>query len=81
MLVRALSHSLPASALEQQSAAGAGANAVSQLFSGEIVSTLTCPEAPEEKLVQTETFTKLMCHITKDTNFLINGLKEVKYFF
>jgi len=76
MLVRALSHSLPASALEQQSAAGAGANAVSQLFSGEIVSTLTCPEAPEEKLVQTETFTKLMCHITKDTNFLINGLKE-----
>jgi len=73
-LVRALSQKLPAIKLGGETAART--NAVNQLFSGEIVSTYTCKEAPEDKLVQKDTFTKLMCHITSQTNFLVNGLKE-----
>lgn len=75
-LVRALSQKLPAIKLGGESPART--NAVNQLFSGEIVSTYTCKEAPEDKLVQKDTFTKLMCHITSQTNFLVNGLKEVR---
>jgi len=73
-LVRALSQKLPAIKLGGETPART--NAVNQLFSGEIVSTYTCKEAPEDKLVQKDTFTKLMCHITSQTNFLVNGLKE-----
>lgn len=73
-LVRALSQKLPAIKLGGE--APVRTNAVNQLFSGEIVSTYTCKEAPEDKLVQKDTFTKLMCHITSQTNFLVNGLKE-----
>ncbi len=75
-LVRALSQKLPAIKLGGETPART--NAVNQLFSGEIVSTYTCKEAPEDKLVQKDTFTKLMCHITSQTNFLVNGLKEVR---
>jgi ubiquitin carboxyl-terminal hydrolase 14 len=73
-LVRALSQKLPAIKLGGEPPVRT--NAVNQLFSGEIVSTYTCKEAPEDKLVQKDTFTKLMCHITSQTNFLVNGLKE-----
>jgi ubiquitin carboxyl-terminal hydrolase 14 len=75
-LVRALSQKLPAIKLSGEEGSAARSNAVNQLFSGEIVSTYTCKEAPEDKLVQRDTFTKLMCHITSQTNFLVNGLKE-----
>jgi ubiquitin carboxyl-terminal hydrolase 14 len=77
-LVRCLSQKLPAlkSSEESSSSTSSKTNAVNQLFSGEIVSTYTCKEAPEEKLVQKEAFTKLMCHISNKTNFLVNGLKE-----
>jgi len=73
--VRCLSQKLPA--INQGEGTSAG-NAVNQFFSGEIVSTYTCKDAPEEKLVQKETFTKLMCHISNKTNFLVNGLKDVR---
>jgi ubiquitin carboxyl-terminal hydrolase 14 len=78
-LVRTLSQKLPAlkpAGGETGTSSAGRTNAVNQLFSGEIVSAYTCKEAPEDRLVQKETFTKLMCHITKDTNFLVNGLKE-----
>ena len=38
---------------------------------------LKCVEAPEEeKVISQEPFTKLSCHISKDTNYMGTGIKE-----
>jgi len=55
----------------------ANSSVVSQLFGGEMISSLGNEENPEEaKIVKTEPFHKLSCHISKETNFLLEGLKE-----
>jgi len=52
-------------------------SAIGQLFSGEIVSTLSNTESADEpKQVKSENFHKLACHITATTNFLIEGIKS-----
>jgi len=52
-------------------------SAISQIFGGELMSTLSNKESPDEpKTVAKEAFHKLSCHISNTTNYLIDGLKE-----
>jgi len=52
-------------------------SAIGQLFSGEIQSTWINTENPQEsKLVNTDVFHKLTCHISSNTSYLMEGLKE-----
>eukprot|EP01119_Soliformovum_irregulare_P008747 TRINITY_DN21855_c0_g1_i1.p1 TRINITY_DN21855_c0_g1~~TRINITY_DN21855_c0_g1_i1.p1 ORF type:complete len:520 (+),score=183.02 TRINITY_DN21855_c0_g1_i1:54-1613(+) len=52
-------------------------NAVNQLFSGDVVSTMTNTESAEEAALESvDTFIKLPCHISNSTNYLLEGLKE-----
>ncbi|KAI8144544.1 hypothetical protein BJV82DRAFT_607663 [Fennellomyces sp. T-0311] len=54
-----------------------GRNFIEQYMTGEMQSELKCLDAPEEeKVVTSEPFPKLSCHITKDTNYMVNGIKE-----
>ncbi|KAL1928924.1 hypothetical protein VTP01DRAFT_1983 [Rhizomucor pusillus] len=54
-----------------------GRNFVEQYMTGEMRSELKCVEAPEEeKVVTTEPFTKMSCHISMSVNYMINGIKE-----
>jgi len=51
-------------------------SAISQLFSGEMISVLSNKENPEEpKLTTTDAFHRLQCHIATNTLFLMEGLK------
>jgi len=50
---------------------------VNQLFGGEMTSVLSNEEnADEPKTVKSDSFLKLSCHISKETNYLLEGLKE-----
>jgi ubiquitin carboxyl-terminal hydrolase 14 len=50
---------------------------MNQLFGGEMSSDLVNEENPEEpKVSKVDNFHKLSCHISKETNFLMEGLKE-----
>eukprot|EP00005_Dracoamoeba_jomungandri_P002987 CAMPEP_0174257598 /NCGR_PEP_ID=MMETSP0439-20130205/6713_1 /TAXON_ID=0 /ORGANISM="Stereomyxa ramosa, Strain Chinc5" /LENGTH=453 /DNA_ID=CAMNT_0015340757 /DNA_START=149 /DNA_END=1510 /DNA_ORIENTATION=- len=51
-------------------------NLIAQLFSGEMAVTQKCTEADEPEQLTVEPFTKLSCHITGSTNYLISGLQE-----
>jgi len=52
-------------------------SAIGQVFSGEMISTLSNTDnADEPKQVKKETFHKLSCHISGTTNYLIEGLKS-----
>ncbi|KAG0265821.1 Ubiquitin carboxyl-terminal hydrolase 14 [Mortierella polycephala] len=52
-------------------------NVISQFMQGEFTTTLKCDEAPEEEVVVTkEPFAKLDCHISRDVNYLHNGILE-----
>ncbi|KAI9320771.1 hypothetical protein BX666DRAFT_2150088 [Dichotomocladium elegans] len=52
-------------------------NFIEQYMTGQIQSELKCIEAPEEeKVVTTESFSKLGCHIGKETSYMVNGIKE-----
>ncbi|KAG2219271.1 hypothetical protein INT45_000047 [Circinella minor] len=54
-----------------------GHNFIEQYMTGEIQSELKCVEAPEEeKVITQEPFSKLSCHISKDTNYMGTGIKE-----
>jgi len=49
---------------------------ISQLFGGDMISTLSNVENQEEaKTTKTDAFLKLSCHISSTTNFLLDGLK------
>ncbi|KAJ2960553.1 hypothetical protein NQZ79_g4151 [Umbelopsis isabellina] len=50
---------------------------VDQYMTGQITSELKCLEAPEEQsVIDTETFSKLDCHISISTNFMQNGILD-----
>ncbi|KAI9265646.1 hypothetical protein EDC94DRAFT_603697 [Helicostylum pulchrum] len=53
-------------------------NFVERYMTGELETETTCPEAPEEEKVisKHEPFTKLSCHISIHTNYMINGILE-----
>eukprot|EP01096_Ripella_sp_DP13-Kostka_P017524 TRINITY_DN898_c1_g1_i1.p1 TRINITY_DN898_c1_g1~~TRINITY_DN898_c1_g1_i1.p1 ORF type:complete len:515 (+),score=294.94 TRINITY_DN898_c1_g1_i1:64-1545(+) len=52
-------------------------NAINELFEGEIISKTKCLETElEQENVSVETFSKLPCHITNDTNFLVEGIER-----
>ncbi|KAI8888581.1 cysteine proteinase [Backusella circina FSU 941] len=52
-------------------------NFIERYMTGEFKTEIECPEAPEEeKAVSTESFNKLSCHISINTNFMINGILE-----
>ncbi|KAI9268117.1 hypothetical protein BDA99DRAFT_356387 [Phascolomyces articulosus] len=54
-----------------------GHNFIEQYMTGEMQSELKCVESPEEeKVTSTEPFSKLSCHISKDTNYMGTGIKE-----
>ncbi|OAD70896.1 hypothetical protein PHYBLDRAFT_187881 [Phycomyces blakesleeanus NRRL 1555(-)] len=53
-----------------------GRNFIEQRMTGEMRTELRCPEAPEENTVSTESFTKLSCHISITTNYMVNGILE-----
>eukprot|EP01135_Chromosphaera_perkinsii_P010057 Nk52_evm1s2002 gene=Nk52_evmTU1s2002 len=73
-LVRTLAQKLPP--LEGTEGSSSG-GAVKQLMAGEMISTLKCDEAPEEApKVSKEEFYLLPCHISKDVNHLVQGIKE-----
>eukprot|EP00298_Acanthocystis_sp_HF-20_P006343 c16233_g1_i2.p1 GENE.c16233_g1_i2~~c16233_g1_i2.p1 ORF type:complete len:285 (+),score=99.29 c16233_g1_i2:22-855(+) len=53
-------------------------NVIDSLFAIRLTSTMKCVEAPEEAAIQSEETTrKLSCHITIETNFILEGLKLV----
>jgi len=57
--------------------AGTGhSSAISDLFGGELQTSLKCTETEEAPEVRPEHFIKLVCHINNNTAFLIHGLKE-----
>ncbi|KAF9986239.1 Ubiquitin carboxyl-terminal hydrolase 14 [Modicella reniformis] len=50
-------------------------NVVSQFMQGELTTTLKCDDAPdEEPIVTKEPFSKIDCHISKNVNYLQNGI-------
>lgn len=52
-------------------------SAITQLFSGEMTSTLANSENPDEpKSIKTEKFDKLSCHISSATSFMVEGIKQ-----
>jgi len=52
-------------------------SAITQLFSGEMTSTWTNTENPEEApSTKTERFDKLSCHISSQTSFMLEGIKS-----
>jgi ubiquitin carboxyl-terminal hydrolase 14 len=52
-------------------------NLIDYLFGGEMIETMTCPEAKDEPaLVQKERFRKLRCHIDLKTNYLTEGIEH-----
>jgi len=52
-------------------------SAIGQLFSGELLSTITNSESSDEpKQIKTDAFQKLACHITATTNFLVEGIRS-----
>ncbi|KAI7876089.1 cysteine proteinase [Lichtheimia hyalospora FSU 10163] len=54
-----------------------GQNFIEQYMTGQMSSELKCVEAPEEeKVVTSEPFSKLGCHISGTTNYMVNGIKE-----
>ncbi|KAI7864610.1 hypothetical protein BDF14DRAFT_1875895 [Spinellus fusiger] len=53
-----------------------GHNFIDQRMSGEIRTEIRCSEAPEENTVTTSSFSKLGCHISISTNYMINGILE-----
>ncbi|KAI9495561.1 hypothetical protein BDB00DRAFT_937625 [Zychaea mexicana] len=54
-----------------------GHNFIEQYMTGEMQAELKCKDAPEEeKVVTSEPFSKLGCHITGTTNYMVNGIKE-----
>eukprot|EP00126_Sphaerothecum_destruens_P001705 Sdes_comp15116_c0_seq2m3925 len=70
-LVRVLSENLHPIRNEGTPTSDLRRNCISQLLSGEMVSSLKCQEAPEETpQVSSEIFFQLPCHISKGTQFL-----------
>eukprot|EP01118_Nematostelium_gracile_P018856 TRINITY_DN8525_c0_g1_i1.p1 TRINITY_DN8525_c0_g1~~TRINITY_DN8525_c0_g1_i1.p1 ORF type:complete len:475 (-),score=155.12 TRINITY_DN8525_c0_g1_i1:20-1444(-) len=52
-------------------------SAITKIFGGDLESVLSNDENPDEpKVVKSDPFIKLSCHISKDTLFLLEGLKE-----
>ncbi|KAF9923294.1 Ubiquitin carboxyl-terminal hydrolase 14 [Linnemannia zychae] len=52
-------------------------NVVTQFMQGEFTTTLKCDDAPEEEeIITKEPFAKLDCHISRDVNYLHNGILE-----
>lgn len=53
-------------------------NFIERYMTGELRTETTCLEAPEEEKVvsEHEPFTKLSCHISINTNYMINGILE-----
>jgi len=51
-------------------------SAISDLFSGELESSLKCVENDEPPTIKRESVAKLVCHISNNTSFLVPGLKE-----
>ncbi|KAI9353951.1 hypothetical protein BD770DRAFT_429086 [Pilaira anomala] len=53
-------------------------NFIERYMTGELRTETTCVEAPEEEKVvsEHEPFTKLSCHISISTNYMINGILE-----
>ncbi|KAI9309293.1 hypothetical protein BJ944DRAFT_236234 [Cunninghamella echinulata] len=55
----------------------ANQNFVEKYMSGQMRTELKCIEAPEEeKQITTEPFSKLGCHISISTNYMVNGILE-----
>eukprot|EP00026_Physarum_polycephalum_P006141 Phypoly_transcript_06182.p1 GENE.Phypoly_transcript_06182~~Phypoly_transcript_06182.p1 ORF type:complete len:436 (+),score=74.70 Phypoly_transcript_06182:263-1570(+) len=65
----------PAGASSSSSTIG-DKSAISDLFMGTMDSSLKCLEAEETPSTKTDTFVKLTCHISNQTNFLLPGLKD-----
>ncbi|KAI9287697.1 hypothetical protein BC943DRAFT_302834 [Umbelopsis sp. AD052] len=69
-LISVLKSKLPADSASNQTF-------VEQYMTGRLTSELKCIEAPEEPpVIDTETFSKLDCHISISTNFMQNGIQD-----
>ncbi|KAI7908258.1 uncharacterized protein BX663DRAFT_493537 [Cokeromyces recurvatus] len=52
-------------------------NFIERYMTGQLQTETTCIEAPEEeKVVTTDTFNKLSCHISIETNYMIHGILD-----
>eukprot|EP00002_Diphylleia_rotans_P020196 TRINITY_DN3918_c0_g1_i1.p1 TRINITY_DN3918_c0_g1~~TRINITY_DN3918_c0_g1_i1.p1 ORF type:complete len:465 (+),score=89.21 TRINITY_DN3918_c0_g1_i1:57-1451(+) len=51
-------------------------NVIDRVFGGEFQTTITCEEGEEPVQNKTESFRKLSCHISSNTNHLLEGLKD-----
>lgn len=75
-ILLSLSQKLPKLGAESTEKPSITSSAITQLFSGEMASTWTNTENPEEaKSTRTEKFDKLACHITSQTSFMSEGIK------
>lgn len=76
-LMLSLSQRLPVFDAKPDERPSTNNSAISQLFAGELVSTLRNVESPEEEAqTKKDSFLKLSCHINSSTNFLVEGLKN-----